>query len=423
MRNILIFLVVSSILLFAVSDQWPSRFLATLLHTSEKEKMPIINWPSGRSWDIQSIDTMKSSRDLAREKLEPALVQMIDQQVSDIASVGANYIAIGTPYDQEFIPMLSTWVAAARRSGLRVWFRGNWSGWEGWFDYPKNVSRADHIRKTVAFISDNSDLFEDGDILSPCPECENGGPGDPRTTNDISGFRQFIISEYLAIQAAFQKNGKKVRANYYSMNADVARLIMDRETTTLLDGIIVVDHYVGSPDQLVNDINELQQGTGANIVLGEFGAPIPEIHGKMTGEEQKQWIGDVLSKLAVLDNVVGVNYWVNSGGTTGIWDQEGKPSVSVPLLERYFKPQILFGEISNEQLQPIQGAKISYHGGEVISESNGYFEAWPNQSAPIELLVSAPGFSDKIVTVSVFDKPVHIRLRENKWLNRLFRNN
>ena len=81
---------------------------------------------------------MKYSRDLAREKLDdPSFDKIIDKQMADISATGANYVAIGTPYDAEFIPMLKRWVASARKHNLHVWFRGNFSGWEEWFDYPK----------------------------------------------------------------------------------------------------------------------------------------------------------------------------------------------------------------------------------------------------------------------------------------------
>ena len=70
-----------------------------------------------------------------------------------------------------------------RKHGLSVWFRGNFSGWEEWFGYPK-IKAYEHINKTRNFIINNPELFADGDIFTSCPECENGGPGDPRDTNN-----------------------------------------------------------------------------------------------------------------------------------------------------------------------------------------------------------------------------------------------
>src|SRR3989344_9295997 len=112
-------------------------------------------------WEFASIHTMKYSRDLSREKLnDPSFNAIINQQVAQIAGTGVTHVAIATPYDEEFYPMLVRWVASARRNNLKVWFRGNWSGWEGWFNYPK-ISREEHIKKTEEFIKNHQDLFED----------------------------------------------------------------------------------------------------------------------------------------------------------------------------------------------------------------------------------------------------------------------
>jgi len=70
-------------------------------------------------WQIQSVDTMKYSRDIAREKLDdPTFDSIIDRQVKDIAATGATHVAVGTPYDEEFVPFLTRWVNAARKYKL-----------------------------------------------------------------------------------------------------------------------------------------------------------------------------------------------------------------------------------------------------------------------------------------------------------------
>lgn len=182
-------------------------------------------------WEVQSIDTMKYSRDASGQALQDkSFAKTIDRQVKEIASSGANYIAIDTPYDKQFLPVLKMWVATSRKYNLKIWFRGNFSGWEGWFDYPK-ISQKDHLKMTQEFIEQNPDLFENGDIFTACPECENGGPGDPRQTGNVKGFRNFLIEEYDMTQNSFAKINKKVISNYDSMNMDVAKLIMDPATS------------------------------------------------------------------------------------------------------------------------------------------------------------------------------------------------
>lgn len=411
-RDLILFLIVIAIF-FGVSRY---GFFPSFLHSVGIDRsipLPVFAQPDEKTWVIQSIDTMKYSRDLARAKLnDDDFSQVIDTQVRNIAETGANYVAIDTPYDQEFLPMLSRWVLAARKYNLHVWFRGNFSGWENWFGYPR-ITRAQHMEKTQSFILDHPDIFEDGDIFSACPECENGGPGDPRHTGDVSGFRNFIITEYALAQGAFEEIGKKVSANYYPMNADVAKLVMDKQTTLSMGGVVVVDHYVNSPETLVDDIRKIQEKTGGKIVLGEFGAPIPGIHGKMTEPQQAQWIESVLGKLITVSWVDGVNYWSNAGGTTGIWDKDGKAFSAVPIIKKYFKPEIVFGIVTDERNYPISGARVSFLGKEVISRDNGYFELRSvTTNLPFEMSVSAGEFLDQKITIALSDKQIHVVLRK-----------
>src|SRR5579884_799054 len=238
---------------------------------------------------VRSIDTAKYSRDMAMQALnDPKFDQVIDQQMTEIAQTGANYVAIDTPYDEQFLPVLKLWVQAARDNNLHIWFRGNFSGWEGWFNYPK-IDRPTHQRLLHDFITKNPDLFEDGDIFTACPECENGGPGDPRQTGDVDGFRKFMISEYTDAENDFGNQGKKITTNYDSMNYDVARLVMDRSTTEQMGGVVTIDHYVSDPRELTKNIDDLANSSGGQIVVGEFGAPIPDINGQMNESQQADW--------------------------------------------------------------------------------------------------------------------------------------
>ncbi|MEK7165254.1 MAG: hypothetical protein AAB874_00405 [Patescibacteria group bacterium] len=309
-------------------------------------------------WQYQIIDTMKYSRDVAREKIkDQEFVKTIQSQVQQIAHTGATHVAIATPYDEEFIPFLQVWIEAARNNKLNIWFRGNWSGWERWFGY-NLITRSEHLVKTREFIERHPDLFVDGDIFSACPECENGGPGDPRRTGDVDGHRKFLIDEYKITQAAFAKIGKKVATNLNSMNGDVARLIMDQDTTRELGGLVVVDHYVASPDKLVADIKEFARLSGGKVVLGEFGAPIPDIHGYMTEEKQSEWIKKSLGELVKTSELIGINYWTSVGSSTELWLASGKPRLAAGILTSFYTPHVVQGEIINEFGQPIIGASL-----------------------------------------------------------------
>lgn len=294
------------------------------------------NKPSS-TWNVRSIDTMKYSRDLAREKAtDEKFATTINEMVEDIANTGATHVAVGTPYSAEFVPYLTLWVDAARRNDINVWFRGNIPGWEGWFEYAK-IDREEHKELLKAFLLKNPQLFENGDIFSPCPECENGGSGDPRFTGDVEGFRQFLIDETELASEIFAEQNVSVMANYHSMNGDVAKLVMDPKTTKTLGGVVVVDHYVASADQLVLDVAEYAEMSEGKIILGEFGAPIPDLHGKMTESEQAAWIADALEKLGNEKSLIGINYWVNSGGTTALWKENGSAREAVEVLSQYYE--------------------------------------------------------------------------------------
>lgn len=304
------------------------------LNFAEKLTIPLVNEkPYLR---VKSIDTMKFSRDLSREKdNDLSFDEVIDRQVKAIADVGATHVAIGTPYDGEFTPFLRRWVRSARKNHLHIWFRGNFSGWEGWFGYPK-ITREKALNLTEEFIIKNEDLFEDGDIFSPCSECENGGPGDPRKTGDISGHRKYLVDLYSVSKNAFAKINKKVEANYFSMNGDVARLIMDKETAKSLDGIVVIDHYVKDPKKLSEDLRNIAKTSGGKVVLGEFGAPVPDIHGNMSEVEQAEWLRVAFEEFSGTSELIGLNYWVSVGGSTELWNDKGEARKAVEIVKKYY---------------------------------------------------------------------------------------
>jgi len=324
-------------------------------------------------WDFQAVDTMKYSRDPSAEFLkDPARLEgVVNQQVAEIARIGATHVAIATPYDEQFSPVLKAWVLAARKNNLKIWFRGNWSGWERWFGYP-SITRQEHILKTVEFIKSNPALFEDGDFFSACPECENGGPGDPRMNGDAEGHRQFLIEEYNQQLQAFRLINKNVQVNLNSMNGDVARLIMDKETTKALGGVVVVDHYVSTPEKLNQDVTAYAELSGGKVILGEFGAPIPDIHGIMTEKEQAEGLEKAMILLADNPNLIGLSYWTNVGGSTALWKDDGTPKVGVEVLQRFYTPLVISGKVTNPLDQTID-AFVTVE-GRTVSAENGLYE-------------------------------------------------
>ncbi|MCR4325005.1 MAG: hypothetical protein NUV69_04950 [Candidatus Curtissbacteria bacterium] len=326
MKKIILIIVVllSAMFIFKLADK--------------KSSLPTSPQVNKRIWEIKSIDTMKYSRDLSAEKLnDPTFNNHIDAHIKIIKDTGATHVAIATPYDDRFNSVLRRWVSVARKYDLNIWFRGNFSGWEGWFGEGRNsITRDQHLSMTRSFIKNNADLFKDGDVFSPCPECENGGPGDPRFQTNVADYRKFLIAERNASLEEFKSIDKDITV-LDSMNFDVAKLIMDKETAQAMGNIIVIDHYVESPERLARDIDELHKTTGAKVFLGEFGAPIPDIHGNLTEEEQAQWIEQALNLIRNKQHLIGLNYWVAIGGSTAIYNEELAPKPAAEILKKFFK--------------------------------------------------------------------------------------
>jgi hypothetical protein len=357
---------------------------------------------SGKTfWSIQAIDTMKYSRDTARgEATSKEFEAEIATQVKNIADIGATHIAIGTPYDEEFVPFMNKWIKEARKNNLSVWFRGNWAGWEEWFEYP-SIDRKQHLEKTQQFILSHPDLFEDGDIFSPCPECENGGPGDPRFMtgdDDLEKYQEFLKDLQNTSASAFKEINKNVRSGYFSMNGDVANLVMDSKTTNALGNVVVVDHYVDSPTQLNDDISKYAKNSEANVILGEFGAPIPDIHGEMTETEQAEWLDESLALLSNNANLIGLNYWTAVGGSTEIF-RDGKPTPAAQVLQKYFKPKVAEIQILNELGEPLEQATIKHKTSRFKPGKDAKMNILYTEQPPT-VMVTAQGYEEAIVQVA-----------------------
>ncbi len=362
-------------------------------------------------WEIQSIDTMKLSRDLAREKRNDfSFDATISQLLENISKIGATHVAIATPYDSEFLGYLKRWVKIAREKKLKVWFRGNFSGWEGWFGY-EPINRDKHLQMLKEFILKNKELFEDGDIFTPCTECENGGPGDPRVKGDIEEFRNFLIEEYEVALNAFKVIGKDVKPNFFSMNFDVALLIMDKKTTQKLGGIVVIDHYVRNPEILARDVSIISEKSGGKVVIGEMGVPIFNIHGEISEDSQADWLLEAFKYLSKQENLIGLNYWTATNGSTSIWHPDNNPKPAVSVIEGFFKPVKFEGKILNQFGFPVEGVKVSADSKVSKTTKEGFFSI--NLSPTFEeIVVEKEGYKRKKIS------PEELYLNSNIILER-----
>lgn len=323
------------------------------------------SYASKTTWQIQSIDTMKTSRDLTLYKQNDASFDReIHKELSSIKAMGANYVTIDGAYDTSYIPWMKRWVNSARKKGLHKWFRGNFSGWHGWFG-PKDMTREEHIQALKSFIISNADLFQDGDSFTACPECEYGGAGNPLDTKDFKGFRKFMLDEYEVMNDSFSKIHKKVYTNWFSMNPDIANEILDTETVNKIGNIITLDYYVKDPQELDKGINFfLNKFPNAKILIGEFGAPLPAINGTMTEKEQAQFIEKILMHLYnYKDKIIGINYWVSYYGDTSLLHSDYTPKTAFSTVKSYFIPAIIKGTVVNQLGEILTDVKIETSNG------------------------------------------------------------
>lgn len=332
---------------------------------------------TGTFWRYQCIDTMKTSRDRAQELVsKPAALEIVRAEVELVAQSGATCIAIGTPYDEEFLPYLKLWVDEARKQKLHVWFRGNFSAWEGWFGREKDMTTEQHLTATTAFITANPDLFEDGDIFTSAPEAENGGPFTGRTRDEFPAMREFLVQKKQSADNAFNQINKNIVTNWFSMNGWIGRNMYDDATLEQTGRLITIDHYTSSVEKMDTDLKDYKDNLKADLVIGEFGAPIPDLNRNMTADQQAQYL-DELMKVFFLrrDHVKGLNYWTLKGGTTALINEEGTPRPSYEILKNYFQPGIIEGDIKDIYGNPVERATITLMDGDltVLTDRRGHY--------------------------------------------------
>lgn len=374
-----------------------------------------------RLFPVQSIDTMKSSRDIAIKMLRNpnSFAPMIDRQMLLIKEAGATHVAIDTPYDTEFLPVLKLWVASARSHNLSVLFRGNFSGWEGWFEYPR-IDRATHKKLLQNFLHNNPELFQSGDVFTPCMECENGGPGDPRQTGDIDGYNTFLADEAKIAATEFASQVRYINI-YPSMNADIARDIIGPKAIRAFGGIILIDHYTSTTKQFIKDIETIPEQINARVGLGEFGAPIPDLNGSMTQTQQARYINELFTAMYEhRENIPLVNYWTLTGGSTALINEDGTPREAYFTVQNYFKAFNVYGVIYNPLGEVVSGAKVSIDGTPYSVISDGTYQIFvPRQYKKIT--IQADGYASEMIilpsdsTTTVITKDIRLQPSEPNW--------
>src|SRR4051812_8345654 len=86
---------------------------------------PTILPPSGGGWRVNCVDLQIVTKSNAWAQDQTARLN----EYRAIKNLGANYVALGVPYDN--LTKYANYVADARSMGLKIWHRSHWNTWEG----------------------------------------------------------------------------------------------------------------------------------------------------------------------------------------------------------------------------------------------------------------------------------------------------
>ena len=289
------------------------------------------NLPADQGLIVRSVDTQIVSKNWQNTSRDS-----IASQVSLIKNMGANFVAISTPYDQA--DELSIWADEIHKAGLHVWFRSHWLNWEGDQSSAPTMTSATYLSQTSDFIKSHPSIFKSGDAFTVCVEPEQIFVVKKTKSFDADSYNKFLIDQIDTADKAFAEidMGGKVYTNWISLNGWVVLNGLQQSAVDKM-GVITVDHY---PDQsgdltaeesalkLSNDLKSFYQKWHKPIILGEWGYNIQH---EVLDTEQSEYVQATLNQLSNLNFLLGLNYWDDMGNTARlINDTNGKITTERP---------------------------------------------------------------------------------------------
>jgi hypothetical protein len=269
-------------------------------------------------WQIRSVDAMKDTKDaICNQRPRSWIERFVDMTVE----LGANYIAISTPYENppcgDAGQYTKLWIEVIRSRGVKVWHRQMPLAFENIYNAGKHTGGR-NLDIVANYIKANRENYREGDIVTPIPEPQNGGISG--ITHCAYGHCQFASSADFNswLREAMNKTnsaltdiglGGKVGVGYFGFDGFVAwgannpdwNGILEDETVRLM-GNITIDHYpeaIGST--MEQGLNELEtRYPGVDIVIGEWGT--------INGGDVKAQVRQTM-QAAKRPSVKGFNYW------------------------------------------------------------------------------------------------------------------
>lgn len=119
-------------------------------------------------------------------------------------------------------------------------------------------------------------------------------------------------------------------------------------TFDTLGNVVALDHYAAAPANYSEYVRYFADTFQTEVIFSEVGAPIPDLHGRMSEQQQADFIEEVFLELYHSRPWVrGVNYWVLSQGTTALLNSDSSPREVVEVVKDYYQSAWLYGRVSN----------------------------------------------------------------------------
>jgi hypothetical protein len=300
-----------------------------------------------QSWPVQSVSSMKETKDRVCTQRSQAF---IEQWVDTAKDLGANYVAVETPYDSPSCGSVSSytklWISVIRSRGLHVWHRHMFTAFEGIYSTPKDITK-NYLQMMAEYIKANPDEFQPDDIFTPIPEPQNGGiagvtycPQNICMFSSAKDFNVWLRDAMDVSQNAFASIGlkNKIKVGYFGFDGFVTwgnnnpqwHGILETATVKKM-GNITIDHYpeiVG--DTMQEDLDKLQKKYPKTpIIIGEWGT--------ITGINEVQDVIDTMSA-AKRKNIVGFNYWqMGMDGNEALINDDFSRKPSFSAVQSFYK--------------------------------------------------------------------------------------
>lgn len=301
-----------------------------------------------QTWEIQSVSSMKETKDKICNQDSPTF---INHWVDKAKDLGANYVAIATPYDNPSCgnseAYTKEWIAAIRAHGLHVWHRHMPVAFEGIYNAHKTV--VDFLPMITQYIKQNPTDFQPGDIFTPIPEPQNGGIQGVNTCIDNicqfankEAFNQWLRDAMTQTTAAFASIGlaNQIKVGYFGFDGYITwgdhnpdwHGILEPATVKQM-GEITIDHYPETVGEtMAFGLDQLQaKYPHVPIIIGEWGT--------ITG-------GDVVSQVyssmgaAKRPGVIGFNYWhLGMGGNEALINDDFSNKPQFAAVQSFYRPK------------------------------------------------------------------------------------